>query len=101
MGEVFCEKVENRGVFVKKVESEGFVKKVDNGGFVKKWTFPQRRVHYVFFILHFTYWGGIRAQRTPLSTGLCDTLNVPTFAMAEPHYGGLIMNKTGFHFSLL
>ena len=46
MGKFFCEKVENRGVFVKKVESEGFV---------KKWTFPQRRVHYVFFILHFTY----------------------------------------------
>ena len=30
------------------------------GVFVKKWTFPQRRVHYVsvFFILHFTYLGG-------------------------------------------
>jgi len=30
--------------------------------FVKKWTFPQRRVHYIqyqyFFILHFTYFEG-------------------------------------------
>ena len=29
------------------------------GAFVKKWTFPQRKVHYVqyqyFFILHFTH----------------------------------------------
>jgi len=65
MGEVFCEKVENRGVFVKKVESEGFVKKADNGGFLKKWTFPQCRVHYVFFILHFTYWGGAYAPNAP------------------------------------
>jgi len=39
-----------------------FVKKVEMGAlFVKKWTFLQRRVHYVqyqyFFILHFTYLG--------------------------------------------
>jgi len=53
-------------------------KKVENEKcFVKKWTFPQRRVHYVqyqyFFILHFTYLGGgcVRTQRTPpLPTGL-------------------------------
>ena len=37
--------------------------------FVKKWTFPQRRVHYVqyqyflFYIL--LIWGCIRTQRTP------------------------------------
>ena len=38
------------------------------GGVVKKWTFPQRRVHYVQyqFFLHFIYWGRcIRTQRTP------------------------------------
>jgi len=38
------------GVFLfKKVENGGcFFVKVDNGGcFVKKWTFPQRKVHYV------------------------------------------------------
>jgi len=48
-----------------------------NGGgcfFVKKWTFPRRRVHHVqyqyflFYIL--LIWGCIRAQRTPLPTGL-------------------------------
>ena len=44
--------------------------------FCKKWTFPQRRVHYIqyqyFFILHFTYFGGgVRTHRThPLPTGL-------------------------------
>ena len=31
-GKFFCEKVENRGVFVKEVESEGFVKKWIMGG---------------------------------------------------------------------
>jgi len=47
-----------------------FCKKVENGGgvLVKKWTFPQRRMHYVqyqvFFILHFTYLGGVRTQPT-------------------------------------
>ena len=39
--------------------------------FVKKWTFPQRRVHYVgaysisIFILHFTYLGGAYAPDAP------------------------------------
>jgi len=52
-----------------------FVKKVKNGGFVKKWTFPQRRVHYVqyqyFFILHFTYLGGgVCTENAPLPAGL-------------------------------
>ena len=46
---------------------------MENGGiFVKKWTFPQRRVHYVqyqyflFYIL--LIWGGgcVRTQRTPI-----------------------------------
>ena len=41
--------------------------------FVKKWTFPQRRVHYVqyqylFYIL--LIWGCVCTQRTPLPTGL-------------------------------
>jgi len=35
----------------------------------KKWTFPQRRMHYVqyqyFFILHFTYFGDAYAPNTP------------------------------------
>jgi len=37
------------------------VEKGSGGVFCKKWTFPQRRVHYVqyqyFFISHFTYLG--------------------------------------------
>jgi len=55
-----------------------FVKKMENRGggvfLVKKWTFPQRRVHYVqyqyflFYIL--LIWGCVRTQRTPLPTGL-------------------------------
>jgi len=66
------------GAFCKNVENEVFLlKKWKIGGcfFVKKWTFPQRRVHYVqyqyFFILHYTYLG---VQRTPpLPTGLIMT----------------------------
>ena len=61
MGGVFC-KNWKMGVFL-----------------VKKWTFPQRRVHYVqyqyFFILHLLIWG-VRTHPThpPLPTGLayCD-----------------------------
>jgi len=57
----FCDKVENGGCFVNKVK---------NGGcfFVKKWTFPQRRVHYVqyqyflFYIL-LIRGGVVRTQR--------------------------------------
>jgi len=53
-----------------------FVKKVENGGvFCKKWTFLQRRVHYVqyqyflFYIL--LIWGQrVRTERIPLPTGL-------------------------------
>jgi len=48
-----------------------FCKKVENC-FPKKWTFPQRRMHYVhyqyflFYILHIWGWGAyfVRAQRT-------------------------------------
>jgi len=40
-------------------------------GGCKKWTFPQRRVHYVqyqyLFILDFTYLGGARTHPTPPS----------------------------------
>jgi len=43
------------------------------GFFVKKWTFPQRRVHYVQYqYFYFTFYllgGGVRTQRT-LLTGL-------------------------------
>ena len=55
----------------------GVVKKVENEGvFCKKWTFPQRRVHYVrYHIFYFTFYlfggGGMRTQPThPLPTGL-------------------------------
>jgi len=50
-----------------------FVKKVENVFFVKKWTFPQRRVHYVqyqyflFYIL--LIWGCVRPQRIPPAYG--------------------------------
>ena len=53
----------------------GGCKKVENGGcFVKKWTFPQRRVHYVqyqyFFYFTFYLFGGcVRTQRTPPAYG--------------------------------
>ena len=45
-------------------------------GGCKKWTFSQRRVHYVqyqyFFYFTFYLFGGcVRTQRTPLPTGLC------------------------------
>ena len=50
-------------------------RKWNGGGFYcKKWTFPQRRVHYVqyqyflFYIL--LVWGCVRTQRTPPPTGL-------------------------------
>jgi len=50
-------------------------KKSGKGGgvfFVKKWTFPQRRVHYVqyqyFYILHFTYFGVYAPNATGLKT---------------------------------
>ena len=42
---------------------------------VKKWTFPQSRVHYLqyqyFFVLHFTYLGGVRTQRNPCLRACC------------------------------
>jgi len=45
-----------------------FVKKL-----VKKWTFLQRREHYVqyryFFVLHFTYLGGAYAPNAPPAYG--------------------------------
>ena len=51
-----------------------FCKKVENGGgvFCKKWTFPQRRVHYVqyqYFLFHILLiWG--RGAYAPLPTSL-------------------------------
>ena len=63
MGGAFCKKVENRGCF--------FVKKVENGGcfFVKKWTFPQRRVHYVqyqYFLFNTVLiWGSAYTPNAP------------------------------------
>jgi len=64
----FCKIVEDQGVLFVKNGNRGvfFVKKVENGGcfFVKlKWTFPQRRMHYVqyHYFLNFTFilliWG--------------------------------------------
>ena len=53
-----------------------FCKKVENGwGFVKRWTFPQRRVHYVqyhyFFYFTFYLFGGVYAPNaSPLPTQL-------------------------------
>ena len=43
--------------------------------FFLKWTFPQRRVHYVHYQYFLFYillliWGCVRTQRTPLPTGL-------------------------------
>jgi len=52
----FCKKVEN-GVFCKKVEY--------GGCFCKKWTFPQRRVHYVQYQYFIFYILLICTQRTP------------------------------------
>jgi len=46
----FSKKVENREecFFCKKSGKLGvFGRKVENGGFVEKWTFTQRRVHYI------------------------------------------------------
>ena len=65
-GGVFYEKVE-RGVF--------FCKKVENGRcfFVKKWTFRQRRVHYVqyqYFLFYILLIRGVRTHPLPLPTGL-------------------------------
>ena len=62
MGGAFCKNVENDGVFV--------LKKVENRGcFVKKWTFPQRRMHYVqyqyFYFTLYLFGGCVRTQRTP------------------------------------
>ena len=55
------------------------------GGGCKKWTFPQRRVHYVqyqyLFILDFTYLGGAYAPNAPpLPTGLTCTCCQSTVA---------------------
>jgi len=67
-GEVFFRKKSGKwGCFCKK--------KVENWGcfFVKKWTFPQRRVHYVqyqYFYLHFTYLGVRTHPMHPLPMGL-------------------------------
>ena len=62
-----------RGVFCKKKWKKG-------EGVVKKWTFPQRRVHYVqyqyFFNFTFYLFGWcVRTQRTP--TGLIINLHDP------------------------
>ena len=49
MGGAFCKNVENGGVLLKKVENGGVLVKSGKYGvfFCKKWTFSQRRVHYV------------------------------------------------------
>jgi len=66
-GRVLFVKKSGKWVFLVKKWKWGcfFVKKVENrGGGCKKWTFPQRRVHYVqyqyflFYILLIFLWGG-------------------------------------------
>jgi len=67
----FCTKKQwKMGVFYKKSEKWGCftVKKVENRGcFVKKWTFFQRRVHYVQYqyFLFLLLWGGAYAPNAP------------------------------------
>ena len=60
-----------------------FVKKLKIIGgvfFCKKWTFSQRRVHYVQYQYFLFYvlliWGCVRTQRTPLPTGLWCTVSL-------------------------
>ena len=56
----FVKKSENGGCFVKKSGKCFF--------FVKKWTFPQRRVHYVqyqYFYFTFYLFGGAYAPNAP------------------------------------
>jgi len=71
---VFCKKWKIEGVFFCK-------KRWKMGVCCKKWTFPQRRVHYVqyqyflFYIL--LIWGCVRTQRIPPPTGLPNR-NVPS-----------------------
>jgi len=51
-----------------------FVKNGKWGVFCKKWTFPQRRVHYVqyqYFILYFTYLGGAYVPNAPPCLRAC------------------------------
>jgi len=58
-GGVFCKKVENGGCYVRKWKM---------GVFCKKWTFPQRRVHYVqyqYFLFYFS--GGVYTPNAPPS----------------------------------
>ena len=71
-GRVLFVKKWKMGFLVKKVEMGAFfVKKVENRGvfFCKKWTFPQRRVHYVqyqyFYFTFYSFGGCISTQRTP------------------------------------
>jgi len=63
MGGVFCKNVENGGVFCKKSGKWGRV------FFVKKWTFPQRRVHYVqyqyFYFTFYLFGKGVRRAYAP------------------------------------
>jgi len=69
-----------------------FVKKVENGVcfFRKKWTFPQRRVHYVqyqYFTLHFTYLGGAYTPNAPPPAYGSETCLTASFP-GQPGYAG-------------
>jgi len=73
--------------FVKKVENGRcfFVKKSEKWGcyFVKKWTFPQRRVHYVqyqYFLFYILLIGG---GRTPPAYGPGQTLQAGYYRPTE------------------
>jgi len=62
---------------------------MENGGgvFFNKWTFPQRRVHYVqyqyFFILHFTYLGGAYTPNASPANGLAVCVHSISLAFAD------------------
>jgi len=76
MGGAFCKKKwKIGGVFCKKKVENGrcfFCKKVD----LSSTHGASCTVSSIFFfILHFTYWGYVRTQRTPLPTGLVLAVN--------------------------
>jgi len=74
MGGAFCKKVENRGCFFCKKSGKWevfFCKKVD----LSSTQGASCTVSIYFFILHFTYLGYVRTQRTPLPTGLILAVN--------------------------
>ena len=82
-----------RGVFGKKKWEMGkfFVfKKWKWGCFCKKWTFPQRRVHYVqyqYFLFHILLTGGAYAPNAPPAYGpeLAQSLTIVRYTDPRTH----------------